>query len=95
LLAIRSEIEMSFNRQQVSCSCSQINSFFHPVVPSLLSAKQRKQYLINGCMMETKLYVSNLELPKDFDKFNLGQVYQLIFMLLRGARLRTYEIVTL
>ncbi|XP_066917148.1 huntingtin-like isoform X4 [Clytia hemisphaerica] len=73
LIAIRSEIEMSFN-QQVSCSCTQINTFFHPVVPSLLSTKQRKQYLINGCMMEAKLYVANLELPYDLDQFNMGQI---------------------
>ena len=73
LLAIRSEIEMEFNRQ-IACSCNQINTFFHPVVPSLLSSKQRKQHLINGYMMEAKLYVSNLELPFDVDGFNIGQV---------------------
>ena len=73
LIAIRSEIEMLFN-QQVTCSCAPITSFFHPVVPSLLSAKQRKQHLINGCMMEARLYVSNLELPFDHDRFNMGQV---------------------
>ena len=79
LMAIRSEIELT-SSNQVACSCNPLNPFFHPVVPSLLSAKQRKQFLCNGCMMEAKLYVSNLEIPREYlDNFNLGQVCSMRF----------------
>jgi len=73
LAAIRSKIESVYLSHATHSNESFLQRFVHPVIPSLLSAKQRKQQL-HGCMMEGKLFVSNLELPLVPDSFKLGQI---------------------
>ncbi|XP_057306791.1 huntingtin-like isoform X2 [Hydractinia symbiolongicarpus] len=74
LSAIRSQIETVYQQPSTCVDNMKLRPNLCPVVPSLLSTRQRKQQLLYGCMMEEKLFVTNLELPCDFKQFNFGQI---------------------
>ena len=75
LAAIRTEIESEYRSTLRKRSSSNLmKELLYPVVPNLLSAKQRKTQLVNGCMIEGKLFASSLELATELNTYRLGQV---------------------
>lgn len=74
LVAIMNEIELTCRQHTAESNGNFVQPLLYPVVPSLLSSKQRKQVLQYGCMVEGKLLTNNLEAASSLKLFRLGQV---------------------
>ncbi|XP_047128948.1 huntingtin isoform X1 [Hydra vulgaris] len=72
LTTVLSEIELV--TRYLSSDSYFVKQILYPVIPNLLSIRQRKQQLYHGCMLIGKLFFSNLEFPLQHHGYKMGQI---------------------